>query len=111
MTFQYFSFQDYLILIQVSVEDQVFTPSLSDSKNLGSGFSLPYFWAINDDKNFTLTNKLYLSENPLFLGEYHQAFKNSSFLADFGFTEGYKKSTGKKKLETNLISFLNLSLI
>ena len=27
-------------------------------------------------------------EHPLILGEYHQAFKNSNFLADFGFTEG-----------------------
>ena len=49
------------------------------------------------DKNFTLTSKLYNSENPLFLGEYHQAFKNSSWITDFGFTEGYKKTTAKKK--------------
>ena len=53
--------------------------------------------AINNDKNFTITSKLYHSENPLFLGEYHQAFKNSSLLADFGYTEGYKKNTKTKK--------------
>ena len=72
-------------------------PSFSDSKNLGSGMSIPYFWALNDDKNFTLTNKFYVTENPLFLGEYHQAFKNSNFLADFGYTEGYKTTSGKKR--------------
>ena len=72
-------------------------PTLSDSKNLGSGISIPYFLAINNDKNFTLTSKLYHSENPLFLGEYHQAFKNSYLLADFGYTEGYKKNTKTKK--------------
>tara|TARA_B100000886_G_scaffold155254_1_gene105688 strand:+ start:2350 stop:4749 length:2400 start_codon:yes stop_codon:yes gene_type:complete len=73
------------------------TPSISDSKNLGLGISIPYFWALNDDKNFTITNNLYFSENPLFLGEYHQAFKNSKFILDFGFTEGYKKSTSTKR--------------
>ena len=73
------------------------TPSISDTKNLGLGISIPYFWALNDDKNFTITNNLYFSENPLFLGEYHQAFKNSKFILDFGFTEGYKKSTTTKK--------------
>tara|TARA_Y100000389_G_scaffold182216_1_gene198657 strand:+ start:2547 stop:4949 length:2403 start_codon:yes stop_codon:yes gene_type:complete len=71
-------------------------PSFSDSKNLGLGLTVPYFWAVSDDKNFTFTNKLFASENPLFLGQYHQAFKNSNFLTDFGYTEGYKKSTSKK---------------
>ena len=43
---------------------------------------MPYFWAINHDKNFTLTNNFYASENPLFLGEYHQDFKILNLLAD-----------------------------
>ena len=59
--------------------------------------SIPYFFAIDDDKNFTLTNRMFVSENPLFMGEYHQAFKNSNFMADFGFTKGYKKTTSTKK--------------
>ena len=67
-------------------------PSYSNTKNLGSGFSIPYFWAMSDDKNFTISNKVYLTENPLFLGEYHQAFKNSDLIADFGYTKGYKKN-------------------
>ena len=80
------------------IEDlDFYLPPISDTKNLGSGVSIPYFWALSDDKNFTLTNNLYFSENPLFLGEYHQAFKNSEFILDFGFTEGYKKSTATKK--------------
>ncbi len=72
-------------------------PSILDTKNLGSGVSIPYFWAISDDKNFTITNKLYFAENPLFLGEYHQAFKNSELILDFGYTQGYKKKTTTKK--------------
>jgi LPS-assembly protein len=72
-------------------------PTLTDSKNLGSALSIPYFFAINNDKNFTLTNKLFVKENPLFLGEYHQAFKDSNLYADIGFTEGYKKTSAIKK--------------
>lgn len=72
-------------------------PSYSDTKNLGEGISIPYFFNLGSDKNFTLTNRLYLKENPLFIGEYHQAFKNSFLMADFGYTQGYKKTTVKKK--------------
>ena len=75
-------------------------PSISDTKNLGESISIPYFFDIAKNKNFTLTNRLYTSENPLFLGEYHHVLKNSFFMADFGYTEGYKKtSTTKRKGE------------
>ena len=73
-------------------------PTLSSSKNLGSGLTVPYFWAVNDDKNLTFTNKLYSTEHPLVLGEYHQAFKNSNLLTDFGYTKGFKNENLKKKL-------------
>ncbi len=72
-------------------------PSISDTKNLGESVSIPYFFDIAKNKNFTLTNRLYTTENPLFLGEYHQVFKDSFFMADFGFTEGYKKTSSTKK--------------
>ncbi len=72
-------------------------PSLYDTKNLGTGVSIPYFFNLGADKNLTFTSRFYGSENPLFLGEYNQAFKSSNFLADFGYTDGYKKTTSKKK--------------
>jgi LPS-assembly protein len=72
-------------------------PTFSSSKNLGSGVALPYFWAMNADKNFTATTKFFGSQHPLFIGEYHQAFKNSEFLLDFGYTDGYKKTSNTKK--------------
>ena len=72
-------------------------PSYSDTKNLGEGISLPYFFNMGVDKNFTLTNRLYLKENPLFLGDYHQVFKNSFLLANFGYTAGYKNTSIQKK--------------
>ena len=73
-------------------------PLFSNSKNLGFSTTVPYFFAVNDDKNFTVTSKLFNSEHPLFLGEYHQVFKDSSLFADFGYTKGFKRKTEKKKL-------------
>ena len=83
-------------------------PTLSDSKNLGAGVSIPFFWSVNNDKNFTVTSKLFVNENPLFVGEYHQAFKNSNFLTDFGYTEGYKNTSRTKKAGEKSHFFLNL---
>ena len=71
-------------------------PTLTDSSNLGFGVSVPYFFALAKDKNFTFSNRFYTNENPIFGGEYHQVFKNSSFITDFGFTEGYKNTSSTK---------------
>ena len=62
---------------------------------------------MNKDKNFTITNRIFVDEHPLVLGEYHQAFKNSSLLTDFGFTEGYKKTSSTKKAGEKSHLFLN----
>ena len=72
-------------------------PSITNSKNLGTGISLPYFFAVSKDKNLTVNTRIYDSEHPLFLGEYHQVFKDSYIIADFGFTEGYKNTSSTKK--------------
>ena len=72
-------------------------PSMYDTKNLGSGISIPYFFDLGVDKNFTITNRLYVTENPLILGEYHQAYQNASLLTDFGYTDGYKNTNSKKR--------------
>ena len=44
-----------------------------------------------------MNSRLFVSENPLFTGEYHQALKNSFVMADFGYTEGYKKTSSTKQ--------------
>ena len=71
-------------------------PSFSDSKNLGAGFGIPYYWDLGKNKDFTLTSKLFTSEHPLFLSEYRHAFEKSYLISDFGYTEGYKKTTSTK---------------
>ena len=72
-------------------------PSYADTKNLGSSINIPYFWAISPDRDFTLKNQLFVNENPLFIGEYRQAFKNSNLIFDFGYSEGYKNTSDTKK--------------
>jgi LPS-assembly protein len=71
-------------------------PTLNNTKNLGSGITVPYYLALNKDKDFTFTNKLFADENPLFMGEYRQAFSNSDIIINMGYTEGYKNTTSKK---------------
>ena len=82
-------------------------PAYSDTKNLGSAVSVPYFWAIADDRDLTINSKLFASEHPLFLGEYKQAFKDSNLTFDFGFTEGYKNTTETKKSGDKSHLFVN----
>ena len=72
-------------------------PTFLNSRTLGSSFDIPYFWAIDKDKDLTINNRLFASEHPIFLGEYRQAFKNSNLIFDFGFTEGFKETSSKKK--------------
>ncbi len=71
-------------------------PSLSNSKNLGSGLQVPYYFDLNKDKDLTITPQLYVAEHPLILGEYRQALENSNIILDFGYTKGYKKNTSTK---------------
>ena len=72
-------------------------PTFTNSKNMGFSADIPYFLALNKDKDLTIRNKLFSEENPLFWGEYRQAFKESDLIADFGYSSGYKKTSAKKK--------------
>ncbi len=71
-------------------------PSFSDNSNIGFGVGIPYFLNLGADKDLTITPKFYFDENPVLLAEYRQANKNSFFVADFGFTDGYKNKTQTK---------------
>jgi len=71
-------------------------PIFTDSTSIGTGFGLPYYWAISNDRDLTFTPKIYKNENPLFLNEYRQAFKNGFLILDTSYTEGYKKTNSTK---------------
>ena len=68
-------------------------PFITNSTTMGSGFVLPYFWAISNDKDLTFSPKTYTKENVLFLNEYRQAFKNGFLTLDTSFTQGYKNTS------------------
>ena len=40
-------------------------PTFGNSKNLGSAVEIPYFWALDKEKDLTFKNKFFVSENPL----------------------------------------------
>ena len=73
------------------------TPSFESTKNLGSSFSIPYYWALDKNKDLTISSRLFTSEHPLFLGEYRHAYNQANLILDFGYTEGYKNTNTKKR--------------
>ena len=81
------------------------TPFFSTSSTVGSGFALPYYWAISNSRDLTFTPKVYAKENVLLLNEYRQAFKNGFLTLDTSFTEGYKKTDKLKSMISNLSAF------
>ena len=71
-------------------------PQFADNSTVGFSTSIPYFWAISENKDMTFVPKIYTSENILIKNEYRQAFKNSFLIVDSSYTEGYKTTTSKK---------------
>tara|TARA_B110000438_G_C15802782_1_gene645925 strand:+ start:202 stop:2631 length:2430 start_codon:yes stop_codon:yes gene_type:complete len=86
------------------------SPFFTSSTSLGAGFALPYYWAIDSGRDFTFSPKFYKGENPLFLNEYRQAFKNGFLTLDTSFTQGYKKNTPKKTNGSRNHIFADLDL-
>ena len=41
------------------------TPSFKNVKSLGASTTIPYFYAINDDKDLTISNKIFMEHHPL----------------------------------------------
>ena len=61
MTYQFFIFKIIHPDPSVDRRSGFLPPVLNDTKNCW--FEASYFFAIDEDKDFTLTNKLYLDEN------------------------------------------------
>ena len=78
-------------------------PQLNDSEILGTSFYLPYFHVISESKDFTFKPTIFDSDIYMFQNEYRAENKNSSFIADFSLTKGYKSSLANNR---NSISHL-----
>ena len=86
------------------------TPLISNSKNIGAGVAVPYYWMIDNDKDITFTPKIYNEENLLILNEYRQAFKNGFLTLDTSYTQGYKNTTTTKTSGSRSHLFTKLDL-
>ena len=87
-------------------------PYFTNSGKLGTGVAVPYYWAINNDKDMTFTTKPYSKEGMLFLNEYRQAFSKGFFTLDSSYTTGYKNNskTKTKGSRNHIFSKLDLNL-
>ena len=78
-------------------------PRLNNSNILGSSLSIPYFYAISENKDLTINPVVFSKNIKMFQNEFRQENQNTSFIADFGITNGFKSSTAQKKKNINYL--------
>ncbi len=78
-------------------------PQINSSKELGDSIHIPYFHVISPTKDITFKPTIFNKNIKMFQNEYRQKNEDSSFIADFSLTRGYKSSLSDKK---NSISHL-----
>ena len=62
-------------------------PSIKTSSNSSNFLNMPFFWAVSDNKDMTISPRFYLNKSILFQTDYRQVNKNSSHIADISFYE------------------------
>ena len=80
-------------------------PLVKTISDLGRTFRAPYFLAISEDKDLTLTPVYYFDEKHSLLGSYRQAFKKGFLKVETGYSGGYKRleKTGRTKGSRNYL--------
>ena len=72
-------------------------PILNESETLGSSLQLPYFKIISTDRDITFRPNIFNNNIFMLQNEYREKTENSTLIADFAFTNGYKSSLSNKK--------------
>jgi len=85
-------------------------PFFTNSSTIGTGSAVPYYWAISEDRDLTITPKVYAKESLLILNEYRQAFENGFLTLDTSYTEGYKNTSKTKTKGSRNHVFANLDI-
>ena len=75
------------------------TPSTTSSSSLGSSITIPYFNAIAENKDNTLSPRIFFNNDILLQNEYRQVEKNSNHITDFSIKK--LSNTTKSHLFTN----------
>jgi LPS-assembly protein len=68
-------------------------PSINSSSNSRGYLSVPFFYAISDNKDATFNPRIYSNEKILLQSEYRQKNSKSDHIADFSFFEEKNKKT------------------
>jgi LPS-assembly protein len=86
-------------------------PRLNSSSIVGTSINQPYYHVISENKDFTFKPTIFDNRIYMFQNEYRQENKNSSFIADFAYTKGYKsKSSNNRNGMSHLFSKYDLDL-
>ena len=86
-------------------------PRLNSSNIVGTSFNLPYFFAISESEDYTFKPTIFDNRIYMFQNEYRKKNKNSQFIADFGYTKGYKsKDSDNRNGMSHLFSKMNINL-
>ena len=86
-------------------------PRLNNSNILGTSINLPYYHVISHDRDYTFKPTIFDNRVYMFQNEYRQENENSSFIADFGYTKGYKsKLSNNRNSMSHLFSKLDIDL-
>ena len=86
-------------------------PRLNSSSTVGTSINLPYFHVISDNKDLTFKPTIFDDRIYMFQSEYRQENEKSSFIADFGYTKGYKsKLSNNRNGMSHILSKYNLDL-
>ncbi|MDC0043403.1 organic solvent tolerance protein [Candidatus Pelagibacter sp.] len=83
-------------------------PQITSSSSLGSNLKIPYFKVISDNKDLTISPRIYFNQDILVQTEYRQVNKKSENIFDFSFKSYNEKSSTKSHFFSN--SSINLGL-
>ena len=68
-------------------------PEFINSSNLGFSTQIPYFRAIDHDRDITISPRVYTNNNLFVQTEYRQVFENSNWITDFSFNKKNNSNT------------------
>ena len=91
-------------------------PTYQNSNIYGQSIQIPYFKVISDNKDLTVSPRLYLDNNIFLQTEYRQANKKSNVISDFSYnknnsTKGHFFSNYLKNLKDNSEIELNIETV
>ena len=72
-------------------------PILNESEILGSSLQIPYFKILSTNRDITFRPNIFNNNIFMLQNEYREKTKNSTLIADFAFTKGYKSSLSNKE--------------